>query len=390
MSSGASAATSDPARFYLARWRRGVDDPQAMDSLKRLTGLITDVFAGHYRKYQPAESLVWHNMEVADDAFTYNLRPGVSSRQRAISTFIALAHDVCEDSRKFTPDKPVMPGAVARLWSGTQDERTFIVKVLELKTDAAGLENDARRAAQHQRVMEAREGKHGPAGKTYAEIMAFDKTRNQMSDARDVESGALRFPSRAKGLETVFKKLADYQIVTALPIDPALRQRFYDAHNSFLTATITRQLIPAHNEVTQLRDIEQAQLLNRALAASKGKSVPSMTVQRYDREAGTLKSYMNMDLQQLQEGHRFDSRMEALDYTYRLAARLLTMRKSPATPDLKIAVTKTGNALITQLLYAGSITPTVLAAADEETAEKPWRSPLHNSYHGTHRRPLLP
>lgn len=346
---------------HIARERWGVHALSENERQSLIAGMVTvrNELGLQVRTNRPEESVFWHNFRVADAVNLNN----VNHPQRALKTFIAVGHDLCEDTRK--SPKPVQPQDYAALWHGTDGERQLIVDVLKLKTDAAGLEGDARRAAQLQRVTEARAGKHGEAGRIYVELMAADKGDNLASDVRDLAEQRLTFKTRREGLEYVFKKIADDQIVAALPIDQSIRQNFRKTYENFMQAILLNGFLPQEGAVVAGNDERMSQHMRRALITGHSTQPSPSEVRHLTNYAQGRALSMASDLGKL-EGNKvkFNNRDAGLEYAFIVAAQTLTVRAAPVPEELKQTVNHRHDRIMTHLLYAGSILPSLVAAVE--------------------------
>lgn len=353
---------------HIARERWGVHAADENERQSLIAGMVTvrNELGHQNRTNRPEESVFWHNFRVADAVNMNN----VGNPMRALKTFIAVGHDLCEDTRK--SPKPVQPQDYARLWQGTDGERDLVVDVLKLKTDAAGLEGDARRAAQLQRVMEARAGKHGEAGRIYVELMAADKGDNLASDVRDLAEQRLTFKTRREGLEYVFKKIADDQIVAALPVDQSIRQTFRQTYQNFMQAVILHGLLPQAGAAVPGNDERLSQQLRRGLIAGHSTHPVPSEVRHLSNYAQGRTLSMASDLGKLESGKvKFGSRDAGLEYAFIIAAQTLTVRAAPVPEELKQVATNRHDRIMTHLLYAGSILPSLLASDGDTGGGKP-------------------
>lgn len=352
------------ANLAVQRWGSGVSDSDAIQSTAAVLVLTRNTFASSYRDNRPTESIFWHNFRVADAVYQNNAP--APPRLRLMKTFMAAAHDLCEDSRKLTPQTPIMPAHIAALWKGPAHEKQLIVDVLTLKTDAAGLEGDARRAAQHQRVSEVRNGNHGEAGKIYVELMAADKKDNLTSDLTDMQAGRLHFATRSQGLEFVFKKIADAQIVKALPVDAAVKKDFQDTYETMMAWLIVHKIVPTTNEIIPQSDQRHREQLVRAQLSGTNPANAKDT-QFYTQGVNQKLYVLNLDYKRLHTGTvKFKTRTHGLEYAFAHTADALTVRAAPVAAPLKAKFNTVYDDIMTELLYAGSIRPTMVA--NENTA----------------------
>lgn len=352
---GAEVAPHTASALAVARW--GADaSPDVRASLGDVAALTSNVFLFKKRDNRP-EPIFWHNFRVGEDVYQSN----AGSPLRHIKTFIAMAHDVCEDSRKFRPDNPVTPEGVAKLWRGTEAEKQLITAVLHLKTDAVGLEGDARRARQHERVIEAATGKHGIAGQIYAETMAADKTDNIRADLEDMRENRISFPNRAKGLEYLFKKAADAQIVCELPVDKSVKETFQNLYEAVVAHVIVNHLIPAKGIFETNRDRQLAEKLARAQKAADEPSANTGETEKLFHFAQRRTRKLLNDLGRIQTRKmKFPTRTKGLEYAFTRTAEALTVRVAPLDQGIKTRHAKAYKNVMRELLYAGSITPTVI------------------------------
>lgn len=343
------------------RWSAGGTDATA-ESLGKVTGLMSWVFFGQTRDNRP-EAIFWHNFRVGEDIYQRN----AGDPMRHLKTFIAVAHDICEDSPKFRPNDPVKPEDVAKLWNGPEAEKKLIIDVLQLKTDAAGLEGDARRAKQHERVGEAATGQHGLAGKIYAEIMAADKTDNMRSDYEDMQAGRIKFATREKGLEYTFKKIADAQIVQQLPVPAEAKHEFRQLYEGVMGRVLLDRLIPVAGAAVKGEDERLHTQLQRALKATFDR-VPRAKEALYQQLTAQNKiRAMRSDLGKLRGGrYKFKNRTYGLEYAFAKTVEALTVRAAPIDDKYKKSVDCVYDKIMTELLYAGSITPTLIAPQTED------------------------
>ncbi|MBP7253152.1 MAG: hypothetical protein KBA75_06690 [Alphaproteobacteria bacterium] len=353
--SGAELGQRTAGALAVARWGAGASE-DARASLYAVTALTSWVFFGAKRDNRP-EPIFWHNFRVGEDVNQSN----AGNPLRHLKTFIAVAHDVCEDSRKLRPDNPVTPEGVARLWRGSEAEKQLIIDVLYLKTDAVGLEGDARRARQHERVVEVAAGKHSQAGKIYAEIMAADKTDNIRADLEDMQQNRISFASRAKGLEYLFKKAADAQIVSELPVTASVKEEFQSLYESVISHAIIHRLIPANGKFEESRDNRLAEKLTRAQAASKRQPPSEKDAYNFNNFTGRKTRKLASELTRLKGRKlKFTSRTKGLEYAFIRTAEALTVHASPVDPVAKSRHAKAYKDVMRELLYAGSITPTII------------------------------
>lgn len=355
---------------HIARERWGVHAASENERQSLVAGLVTvrNELGHQTRTNRPEESVFWHNFRVADAVNLHN----VNDPQRALKTFIAVGHDLCEDTRKSL--KPVQPQDYARLWQGTGGERDLIVDVLKLKTDAAGLEGDARRAAQLQRVTEVRAGKHGEAGRIYVELMAADKGDNLASDVRDLAEQRLTFKTRREGLEYVFKKVADDQIVAALPIELSIRQTFRQTYEKFMQAILLNGFLPQAGAAVPGNDERLSQQMRRALIASHSTHPAPNEMRHLGNYAHGRAITMESELKKLEsDSVKFHSRDAGLEYAFIVAAQTLTVRAAPVSNEIKQIVDVRHDRIMTHLLYAGSILPSLVAStgSDDDSGIKP-------------------
>jgi hypothetical protein len=347
------------ANLAMQRWGSGVSDSDAVQSTAAVLVLARNTFADSYRNNRPKESIFWHNFRVADAVHQNNAH--VEPRLRLMKTFMAAAHDLCEDSRKLTPQTPIMPAHIAALWKGSAQEKQLIVDVLTLKTDAAGLEGDARRAAQHQRVSEVRSGQHGEAGKIYVELMAADKKDNLTADLTDMQAGRLHFATRSQGLEFVFKKIADAQIVKALPVDAAVKKDFQDTYETMMARLIVHKIVPTTNEIISQSDARHREQLVRAHLSGTN-PFNAKDAQFYVQSTNQKLHVLNQDYKRLHTGTvKFKTRAHGLEYAFAHTADALTVRAAPVAEPLRTKFNTIYDGIMTELLYAGSIKPTMVA-----------------------------
>lgn len=352
---GAELGQRTAGALAVARWGADASEEERA-SLYAVTALTSWVFFGQKRDNRP-EPIFWHNFRVGEDIYQGN----AGDPLRHLKTFIAVAHDVCEDSRKLRPDNPVTPEGVARLWRGSETEKQLITDVLRLKTDAVGLEGDARRARQHERVREAAAGKHGLAGKIYAEVMAADKTDNIRADLEDMRENRISFPNRTKGLEYLFKKAADAQIVCELPVPAAAKQQFQEAYEGVVSHAIVNRLVPAQNKLEQARDERLAHKLTLAQKASLERPDEDGKAGDFHLFAGRKTRSLLSELRQLKRRKlKFSTRVGGLEFAFIRTAEALTVRAAPVRANAKERHTKAYKDVMRELLYAGSITPTVI------------------------------
>lgn len=365
---GAELGQRTAGALAVARWGSDAsEDTRA--ALYAVTALTSWVFFGHKRDNRP-EPIFWHNFRVGEDVYQEN----AGNPLRHLKTFIAVAHDVCEDSRKLRPDNPVTPEGVARLWRGSEAEKQLIIDVLHLKTDAVGLEGDARRARQHERVREAAAGKHGLAGKIYAEVMAADKTDNIRADLEDMRDNRISFTNRAKGLEYLFKKAADAQIVSELPVPPTAKQHFQEAYEAVVSHAIINRLVPAKGKLEETRESRLARKLAAAQAAAQDANPPAKVRDNFQSFAGRKTRQLQHDLGRLKGRKlKFVSRSKGLEYAFMRTAEALTVRTAPVQSAMKERHAKVYKDVMRELLYAGSITPTVIEV--RTPAPPPMRAP---------------
>jgi hypothetical protein len=320
------------ANLAMQRWGSGVSDSDAVQSTAAVLVLARNTFADSYRNNRPKESIFWHNFRVADAVHQNNAH--VEPRLRLMKTFMAAAHDLCEDSRKLTPQTPIMPAHIAALWKGSAQEKQLIVDVLTLKTDAAGLEGDARRAAQHQRVSEVRSGQHGEAGKIYVELMAADKKDNLTADA---------------------------QIVKALPVDAAVKKDFQDTYETMMARLIVHKIVPTTNEIISQSDARHREQLVRAHLSGTN-PFNAKDAQFYVQSTNQKLHVLNQDYKRLHTGTvKFKTRAHGLEYAFAHTADALTVRAAPVAEPLRTKFNTIYDGIMTELLYAGSIKPTMVA-----------------------------
>lgn len=353
------------AHIARERWGHAASESERQSLIAGLVTVRNEL--GHQtRTNRPEESVFWHNFRVADAVNQNN----ADQPQRALKTFIAVGHDLCEDTRKNL--QPVQPEAYARLWQGTSGERDLIVDVLKLKTDAAGLEGDARRAAQLQRVTEARAGKHGEAGRIYVELMAADKGDNLASDVRDLAEQRLTFKNRHDGLEYVFKKIADDQIVAALPVDQSIRQTFRQTYEKFMQAVVLNGFLPQAGAAVAGNDERMSQHMRRALVTGHSTRPNPVEVRHLTNYAQGRAISMASDLEKLESGRaKFHSRDAGLEYAFIVAAQTLTVRAAPVSEEIKQVVNERHDRIMTHLLYAGSILPSLVAGVEDDSTKPP-------------------
>lgn len=365
--SGGEMGQRTAGALAVARW--GTDASEdTRTSLYAVTALTSWVFFNAKRDNRP-EAIFWHNFRVGEDVYQSN----AGDPHRHLKTFIAVAHDVCEDSRKFRPDNIITPEGVARLWRGSEAEKQLIIDVLYLKTDAVGLEGDARRARQHERVIEAAAGKHGAAGKIYAEIMAADKTDNIRADLEDMQQNRISFPNRAKGLEYLFKKAADAQIVSELPVTTAVKQEFQRVYESVISHAVINRLIPTNGVFEESRDNRLANKLSRAQKSAQLPEPTEKDIHTFDNFAARKTRKLRHDLARLKSRKlKFGSRTKGLEYAFIRTAEALTIRTAPIAPAAQSQHAGTYKDVMRELLYAGSITPTVI---ETRTILPPLRGP---------------
>ena len=352
---GAELGQRTAGALAVARWGADASEEERA-SLYAVTALTSWVFFGQKRDNRP-EPIFWHNFRVGEDIYQGN----AGAPHRHLKTFIAVAHDVCEDSRKFRPDNIVTPEDVAKLWRGTDTEKQLITAVLYLKTDAVGLEGDARRARQHERVIEAAKGKHGLAGAIYAEIMAEDKTDNIRSDLEDMQQNRISFTSRAKGLEYLFKKAADAQIVCALPVAVAVKEHFQELYESVVGHAVINRLVPANGKFEERRDTRLAEKLKQAQVASERRPPSEKDVYNFYNFTGRKTRKLSDELSRLKRHKlKFANRTKGLEYAFIRTAEALTVRVAPVKALAKARHAKAYKDVMRELLYAGSITPTII------------------------------
>lgn len=352
---GAELGQRTAGALAVTRWGADASE-ETRDSLYAVTALTSWVFFGRKRDNRP-ELIFWHNFRVAEDVYQGN----AGDPLRHLKTFIAVAHDACEDSRKYRPEQPVMPEDVAKLWHGSAADKQLITDVLRLKTDAVGLEGDARRARQHERVVEVAHGKHGLAGQIYAEIMAADKTDNIRADLEDMRDNRISFANRAKGLEYLFKKAADAQIVSELPVTAAVKAQFQELYEGVVSHAIVKRLVPAGGKFEECRDERLAEKLTRAQSLTTQQPRSEREIENFHHFVGRKTRTMLGDLGRLKKRRlKFSSRTKGLEYAFIRTAEALTVQASPIAEAAKSRYARVYKDVMRELLYAGSITPTVI------------------------------
>ncbi len=367
--SGTEFGQRTAGQLAVSRW--GADASDAVkDSLAQVTGLMSWVFFGQRRDNRP-EAIFWHNFRVGEDIYQRN----AADPQRHLKTFIAVAHDICEDSRKFRPNNQVQPEDVAKLWRGPEADKRLIIDVLHLKTDAAGLEGDARRAKQHERVGESAAGTHGRAGQIYAEIMAADKTDNIRSDYEDMLAGRIKFATREKGLEYTFKKIADAQIVQQLPVPAEAKSEFRTLYEGVMQRVILDRLIPTEGAAVPGGDERLHLQMQRAQQAALKPTLKANEALYQKLAAQNKIRSMRSDLDKLRSGrYKFKTRVYGLEYAFAQTADALTVRAAPINDRYKKGVDCVYDKIMTELLYAGSITPTLIAPQNGQEKRVPVKS----------------
>ncbi len=323
--------------------------------------VVRDLFADKFRKKRSEESIFWHNFRVTLDVYQ-------RSGGDLLKTFIASQHDIPEDSRK--TKHPYSPAECASLWNGTTDSKKLIADVLVLKTDEEGLDGDVRRARQHQTVVKAAAGDYSKAGFIFAEVMFADKKDNLLADLEDAQAGRLHFNTREKALEFLFKKISDAQIVTELPIDEHLKRDFHQNYEALLRHVVLGHLVPFTHEVNrddtlgmqaslrnmQLDDFHYAAQLRYVMSSDSKKT------RAYALDfAQHLQEYIATDVDRIKRKRiRFNTRFDALDYAFVVTAKVLTVNSAPLTATVKQSVQGYYDQLMSHLLYAGDVLPTVL------------------------------